>query len=499
MSLGGRLALPLWLPASLIALGATLTLGGGFAHQAEVQSPALVKVLLFQIETILSAPDVAPIPVALQFLWLGPLGASEVLAFPALEGWLGTVDALTVMRTLQVGAYEIGAPFFALGALKRGATRATVTWLVVLYAVQPFALAKLSYDTVVPSAGLLGMSYLGWATRRRWLFGMPLIFAIQVHPVSMFGTLAWILYAHSGWPRERRFVRGIGAAIAVVGAVQLAGLILPPLIWSDQPTLAGMLVRHATEARLFSHGPAHGAWLILRNVGLMALLVGTAGARILARPSLLLLLVPDALYYVASPEGLDHGLIPATVGLLTIGSCEAAARVPRVAGERATAPAALILALVAAPLLDDRAVAAQLLGPDPPPPRRADIDRLAPLLRSSERCVAQPTLVAAVRAHCRDTEPLVWRNGRVPSLSGALVVIAPPRLRTDERAWAGGFDDVLRVERSVHARQQVAEAVGRGELGVVDQGVSHVVFGPRGEPLSDERVEALLSLDEGSR
>lgn len=473
--------------ASVVALALVV-----FTREAARLSPALAKILVQQLQVALGdghlfahPGDPLPLPRALQMLWLGPATTAEALFTLALRRLTGTVAALTAQRAFQVALFETGAPLLLVAARRRGLPRGEAMALALLYALQPVVLTKLAWDTVLPAAPLVILAYLGWLQRRFGHFAAGLLLAAATHPFAFAGAALLTVWLGRGEtdPRARRALGRTRVALLALGTVTVSGVVLPGLLWPHGPTLAGALTHGRTLVGLVREPAGRLLGILGTNAAAIGLLVLAAGGGLLRRPGMIWVVALDLGYALFSYQGLDHGLVGATFGLLVVLCVEAAATRPG-PGVRWLLGAGALAVAVGWGVAGPRSLLAQLGNPAPPP-ALAELTA-APLPALAGPCAVEATLVPYVLDRCPGARAYGDgaqgdRQARPPP---AFVVLSPARLTAPAAAWPRGYQELRRLDRDRRALGRIRAAIAAGHLGLVRVAGPLVVLGrDRGRPV----------------
>jgi hypothetical protein len=257
----------------------------------------------------------APVPPQVEFT---SLGYSIVALWYLVDGLFSPssfVDTTLLLRQITIGIDLAGAPLLFLAARRTGLGAWAAAFVAIAYLLNPFQNARMSYDICGYQGTMLIGAYLSLQGRhygRAWLLWF---LAAGGHPFSLWAItlwagLEWRSAARAGLPS--RTLKWATGWFTFQSALALFTLFVAPLFWH---TLFGSMESEvAGDRALMTRIPSYA-------LGIVGLLAAYAFLPV-ARSRWLLLVIADALYYIAT--GLDHGLMPSTVGLLGIAALEGA-------------------------------------------------------------------------------------------------------------------------------------------------------------------------------
>ena len=436
------------LAAGGLALAVSAVFGVAFAVQGASLAAAAAKHLIdydrvggfgFGADLVRTWPSAT-----VQMFWTFPSTSLPFVAlYGALRPWLDTPTVTLLARALQIALFEASVPLFAATLLARGVRARPALLATLLYGLGPVCLSELSWAILVPAAPFQVLAW--WAASRGHgrTAVAGLLLAAGCHPLVGFGTLLSTgTVFGEGLPRARRWARGLlGGMIAA----QVVGLAIPLLRSPHEPslvTLAVVGVQRASVLASFLSGDAAGALqLLARNALQIAVLLGTGvGVLLFGAPRALGVVALDLAYYLNSGDGVHHGLLPSTVGLLAVLGGERLARFGPADAARSVRALALAAALAAAvyPWWDSRLAPLQAVRHPAPPPFAADVARaLDGAVPAGARVVVQPTLLPVFEGRAAYVEP--WSVQAVERADLALW-LAPGRLDPDHADWLASFE-----------------------------------------------------------
>jgi hypothetical protein len=447
-------------------------------------APGLAKTLLDQLDVATGGPGADGAPALLGPLTVvSPLTGALVHVYGALARFVAADVAVAILRLLQIGSYEAGAVLLCRYALRRGLRPGVAVGLAALYAIQPFAVAKLGWDVLFPAAPLVIAGVDAWGrghARRSWV---AFVAAAGCYPAAGVAASAWLALraraAAPSSPARSAALRGaaivFGATCAFVGALLVAG--------SGGGPLAPMLHQVTSQKAAVDATRGHPIGMMFaQNAAGIALLVGTAGFFIVRWPALLVPLLFDFAYELVTPLGIyGHGLVTATVGMLFALTVDALGPgTPPLSPRRVAAGllAGGVLALSSSMMLA-RGLLNEALAEQPPPPTRAEV-LAVPEIRGA-RCFGPPALVPALRDVCAVALPYAWHDRVYLELDPRVVVLVAPERTRWARGTRDSRDAILAAEGSTRAAlRAIAAAAGTGTLRVASVSPSLIVLVARG-------------------
>ena len=383
------------------------------------------------------------------------------------------VDALLALRLATVGLNLAGAPLLYLAARRAGLRAWPAAFVAALYLFNPVLSWRISWDLCGWQGTMLIGAYLCLQRRRYWAACVLWFIAAGGHPLATWGVTLWCAVEWRVGVNAGRESRVLRAATCWFAAHALAlftvMFVLPQLSATFSGHTRASMLADPTRIRGI---PAH-ALQILFFLGCFWFLP-------LKRARWFLFMVADGLYYLFT--GIDHGLNPSTVGMLSIATLEGSARVMP-AWERLPAPAraalgslmALAVLAVSGGWTDRnqlrRFVAGQAWDGD----WIADVRALADQTPGPPSvCVVQPPLYPIMEEACGLTVP--WHDPTVGLLpAGARRVYALHLGLFDERRYASRLN--------AQDRERAAELCRRvrgGELRVLAEVSDALLLGARG-------------------
>ncbi len=402
------------------------------AQEAAALTPEFTRTLLTQI-------GIAPVPTAFREAIgidspLGALGEFLVSAYSlmplyglaALFDNPAGVPAVLAVRAACQALNLAGAPLLYAAARRSGLRDRASTLVALAYLLSPFLADKIGWDVI----GYMGTPLIGawWALQagRPGLAVVAWLVAAGGHPFCLWGiafwaVAEWIHAERSGRPSTA--LRLAALWFPLQAALNVANIFLMPVLAPH--SMAGYMRQHVSGERF--RLDAMGGHLL----ALAGFLAGFLFLP-LARARWLLVAFADLLYYAGT--GLQHGLVPATTGLMALASVEAlldgqagvgakgakgpfrrlAAWVARQAARPVAGRglcAGLAVALLGANLLfpQGNAYHEAVRGMDWDAGWIAGVrDVAARVPPDTEQCLVQPYAFAAVDGHCPRVLPWSW-------------------------------------------------------------------------------------------
>jgi hypothetical protein len=389
-----------------------------------------------------------------------------------------------------------GAPLLYAAARRGGLRDGPAILAALAYLLSPFLADKIAWDLIGYMGTGLILAYWALQAGRHWLAFLGWFIASGGHPFALWAVALWVLAEWLAAERAGRPSKALrlGAVWFPFHALVMFTIVfIIPAI--EQGTLVGYLREHVSSERFALHLMP---WHALATTGLVAGFLFLP----LARARWLFLLVADLIYYTGT--GLNHGLIPATTGMLAIIMVEAlrSAQIEGAGWQRpgifrrlalflagpAFSAAAVRRALVLLPLA---LLVANAMFPVGNPWRRAvrgvewyqgwipDVTTVADAAgREVDLCLAQPYAFGAVDDRCSRVLPWSWpETGRpveVDEPDIAWVVTAALYARSPYR------ERTFLAQQDMAMREFLCDGLAEGRLSVLAQAGSACAIVPAG-------------------
>jgi hypothetical protein len=223
------------------------------------------------------------------------------------------VDAMVALRQATVALNLAGAPLLFLAARRAGMRAWPAALVALLYLFNPALLWRISWDLCGWQGTMLIGAYLCLQRGRHGAAWLLWIIAAGGHPFATWGVTLWCAFEWLLSVRAGRESRTLRIAtlwfVAHAGALFFMIFILP---------LFGSSFSGEIRAGMVST-LAQGDFLVRHALQILWLL-GTFWLLPLRRLRWSVFMIADVLYYLVA--GIDHGLIPSTVGMLSIATLE---------------------------------------------------------------------------------------------------------------------------------------------------------------------------------